>query len=53
MATIRAGARESLNTQLEHLQMRYVGTGHADTTKLYSFVFYISFLFFFLTSSGQ
>mmetsp|Transcript_5134 Transcript_5134/g.6530 ORF Transcript_5134/g.6530 Transcript_5134/m.6530 type:complete len:103 (-) Transcript_5134:261-569(-) len=33
MATIRAGARESLNTQLEHLQMRYVGTGHADTTK--------------------
>ncbi|KYR00624.1 splicing factor 3B subunit 5 [Tieghemostelium lacteum] len=25
--------RESLNSQLEHLQMRYVGTGHADTTK--------------------
>mmetsp|Transcript_15882 Transcript_15882/g.24776 ORF Transcript_15882/g.24776 Transcript_15882/m.24776 type:complete len:98 (-) Transcript_15882:71-364(-) len=33
MATIRAGARESLNTQLEHLQLKYVGTGHADTTK--------------------
>eukprot|EP00211_Chloroparvula_japonica_P013659 CAMPEP_0119132752 /NCGR_PEP_ID=MMETSP1310-20130426/12244_1 /TAXON_ID=464262 /ORGANISM="Genus nov. species nov., Strain RCC2339" /LENGTH=108 /DNA_ID=CAMNT_0007123405 /DNA_START=55 /DNA_END=381 /DNA_ORIENTATION=- len=30
---LRVGARESLNTQLEHLQMKYVGTGHADTTK--------------------
>eukprot|EP00026_Physarum_polycephalum_P023344 Phypoly_transcript_28348.p1 GENE.Phypoly_transcript_28348~~Phypoly_transcript_28348.p1 ORF type:complete len:117 (+),score=26.16 Phypoly_transcript_28348:49-351(+) len=25
--------RESLQSQLEHLQMKYVGTGHADTTK--------------------
>jgi splicing factor 3B subunit 5 len=25
--------RESINQQLEHLQARYVGTGHADTTK--------------------
>jgi hypothetical protein len=23
----------SINSQLEHLQMKYVGTGHADTTK--------------------
>ena len=41
MATIRAGARESLNTQLEHLQMKYVGTGHADTTKLFVIVIVI------------
>lgn len=26
-------ARESLNQQLEHLQARYAGTGHADTTR--------------------
>ncbi|KAF2069960.1 hypothetical protein CYY_008724 [Polysphondylium violaceum] len=25
--------RESLNSQLEHLQLRHVGTGHADITK--------------------
>lgn len=25
--------RETLQTQLEHLQMKYVGTGHADITK--------------------
>ncbi|EFA81224.1 splicing factor 3B subunit 5 [Heterostelium album PN500] len=25
--------RESLNSQLEHLQMRYVGTGHSDISK--------------------
>lgn len=23
----------NIQTQLEHLQMKYVGTGHADTTK--------------------
>jgi splicing factor 3B subunit 5 len=26
-------SREILNSQLEHLQMKYVGTGHADTTR--------------------
>ncbi|EGG20559.1 splicing factor 3B subunit 5 [Cavenderia fasciculata] len=25
--------RESLNSQLEHLQARYVGTGHSDISK--------------------
>ncbi|KAJ9084064.1 Splicing factor 3B subunit 5, variant 2 [Entomophthora muscae] len=25
--------RFNLNSQLEHLQSKYVGTGHADTTK--------------------
>jgi len=25
--------RESLNSQLEHLQSKYVGTGHSDSTK--------------------
>lgn len=25
--------RYNLNSQLEHLQAKYVGTGHADTTK--------------------
>ncbi|PRP87319.1 hypothetical protein PROFUN_01581 [Planoprotostelium fungivorum] len=25
--------RENINAQLEHLQSKYVGTGHADTTK--------------------
>ncbi len=28
-------ARDFLNSQVEHLQMKYVGTGHADTSKLY------------------
>ena len=27
--------RYSAHAQLEHLQSKYVGTGHADTTKLY------------------
>ncbi|KAL6048637.1 Splicing factor 3B subunit 5 [Balamuthia mandrillaris] len=26
-------ARDFLNSQIEHLQMKYVGTGHSDTTK--------------------
>ena len=26
--------RFSVHSQLEHLQAKYVGTGHADTTKL-------------------
>ena len=26
-------ARDNINAQLEHLQSKYVGTGHADTTK--------------------
>jgi hypothetical protein len=25
----------TLHSQVEHLQMKYVGTGHADTNKLY------------------
>jgi len=25
--------RDTIHSQLEHLQMKYVGTGHADTTK--------------------
>ena len=28
-----AADRFNINSQLEHLQSRYVGTGHADTTK--------------------
>ncbi|CAI2732301.1 unnamed protein product [Schistosoma spindalis] len=27
------GDRYNIHTQLEHLQSKYVGTGHADTTK--------------------
>jgi len=26
-------AKDNINAQLEHLQSKYVGTGHADTTK--------------------
>lgn len=26
-------ARDNINAQLEHLQSKYVGTGHADTNK--------------------
>jgi len=26
--------KDTLHSQLEHLQMKYVGTGHADTNKL-------------------
>jgi hypothetical protein len=26
--------RFNINSQLEHLQMKYVGTGHADASKL-------------------
>eukprot|EP01115_Flamella_aegyptia_P002399 TRINITY_DN136439_c0_g1_i1.p1 TRINITY_DN136439_c0_g1~~TRINITY_DN136439_c0_g1_i1.p1 ORF type:complete len:86 (-),score=22.02 TRINITY_DN136439_c0_g1_i1:81-338(-) len=26
-------ARENINAQLEHLQSKYAGTGHADTSK--------------------
>ena len=38
-AQLRAAAmtsqeRFSVHSQLEHLQAKYVGTGHADTTKL-------------------
>ncbi|KAG0344350.1 Splicing factor 3B subunit 5 [Podila humilis] len=27
------GDRGNLNSQLEHLQSKYIGTGHADTSK--------------------
>lgn len=30
-----AATKDSLHSQMEHLQMKYVGTGHADTSKLY------------------
>eukprot|EP00727_Mastigamoeba_balamuthi_P003209 m51a1_g12886 hypothetical protein (101) ;mRNA; f:1216-1693 len=33
MATSTASGRETLQSQLEHLQMKYVGTGHPDSTK--------------------
>lgn len=29
-----SGDRFNINSQLEHLQMKYVGTGHADISKL-------------------
>ena len=28
-----AGERYNIHSQLEHLQSKYIGTGHADTTK--------------------
>jgi len=27
------GERYNIHSQLEHLQSKYIGTGHADTTK--------------------
>lgn len=33
--TVQAADRFNINRQWEHLQAKYVGTGHADTTKLY------------------
>ena len=29
-----SGDRFNINSQLEHLQQKYVGTGHADASKL-------------------
>ena len=29
----RMGERYNIHSQLEHLQSKYIGTGHADTTK--------------------
>lgn len=34
-AWLQAADRFNINRQWEHLQAKYVGTGHADTTKLY------------------
>ena len=31
---VQAADRFNINRQWEHLQAKYVGTGHADTTKL-------------------
>ena len=28
-----SGERYNIHSQLEHLQSKYIGTGHADTTK--------------------
>jgi len=33
MTEMRASDRFSINSQLEHLQSKHVGTGHADLTK--------------------
>jgi splicing factor 3B subunit 5 len=33
MSELRATDRFSINSQLEHLQSKHVGTGHADVTK--------------------
>jgi splicing factor 3B subunit 5 len=33
MAAMQAGGKETLQSQLEHLQLKYVGTGHPDITK--------------------
>eukprot|EP00013_Stygamoeba_regulata_P006042 CAMPEP_0177640578 /NCGR_PEP_ID=MMETSP0447-20121125/6617_1 /TAXON_ID=0 /ORGANISM="Stygamoeba regulata, Strain BSH-02190019" /LENGTH=104 /DNA_ID=CAMNT_0019142657 /DNA_START=48 /DNA_END=362 /DNA_ORIENTATION=+ len=33
MAAMQAGGKETLQSQLEHLQMKYVGTGHPDISK--------------------
>ena len=30
----QSGDRFNINSQLEHLQQKYVGTGHADASKL-------------------
>ena len=30
---IKMGERYNIHSQLEHLQSKYIGTGHADTTK--------------------
>ncbi|KAI8773187.1 Splicing factor 3B subunit 5 [Biomphalaria glabrata] len=30
---LRMGDRYNIHSQLEHLQSKYIGTGHADTTK--------------------
>ena len=31
--TKMSGERYNIHSQLEHLQSKYIGTGHADTTK--------------------
>ena len=31
---LKASDRFNINSQLEHLQAKYVGTGHADLTRL-------------------
>ncbi|KQJ98483.1 hypothetical protein BRADI_3g37152v3, partial [Brachypodium distachyon] len=33
--------RFNINSQLEHLQAKYIGTGHADLTRLDSYASYI------------
>ena len=33
MATGSGGERYNIHSQLEHLQSKYIGTGHADTLK--------------------
>lgn len=33
LTSLQGDQRYNVNTQLEHLQAKYMGTGHADTTK--------------------
>ena len=37
LSMAQAADRFNINRQWEHLQAKYVGTGHADTTKLCAF----------------
>merc|ERR1712117_710686 len=32
-SSLKMGERYNIHSQLEHLQSKYIGTGHADTTK--------------------
>jgi hypothetical protein len=34
LVTVQASDRFNINSQLEHLQAKYVGTGHADLNRL-------------------
>ncbi|KAK6117071.1 hypothetical protein DH2020_049214 [Rehmannia glutinosa] len=38
---MQASDRFNINSQLEHLQAKYVGTGHADLTRLDSYASYV------------
>ncbi|KAK6129974.1 hypothetical protein DH2020_036256 [Rehmannia glutinosa] len=40
-SSMQASDRFNINSQLEHLQAKYVGTGHADLTRLDSYASYV------------
>ena len=42
-SSMQASDRFNINSQLEHLQAKYVGTGHADLNRLLVFLFLWSF----------